>query len=101
MHKVPGEVGDMEGEEAGEEREVAGKFRLRRVSPRPPRSCKKIITQPYSGKRLLLLLRVHNCDKGGDDNMDSEKMRMDRMLTCPSDLLQGCCILTFTTTVEK
>ena len=35
---APGDVGDMEGEDAGEEREVAGKFRLRRVSPRPPRS---------------------------------------------------------------
>ena len=36
--QAPGEVGDMEGEDAGEEREVAGKLRLRRVSPRPPRS---------------------------------------------------------------
>ena len=37
-HLSPGEVGEMEGEVAGEEREVAGK-RLKRVSPRPPRSC--------------------------------------------------------------
>ena len=37
-HLSPGEVGEMEGEVVGEEREVAGK-RLKRVSPRPPRSC--------------------------------------------------------------
>ena len=37
-HLSPGEVGETEGEVVGEEREVAGK-RLKRVSPRPPRSC--------------------------------------------------------------
>ena len=41
--QAPGEVGDMEGEDAGEEREVAGKLRLRRVSPRPPRSWEMMV----------------------------------------------------------
>ena len=54
--QAPGEVGDMEGEDAGEEREVAGKLRLRRVSPRPPRSWEMMITQLYSSEN-------HHCHR--------------------------------------
>ena len=60
----------MEGEELeGEDSEVAGKFRLRRVSPRPPRSCNEYFNDDCDDDH------DDDCndnddDDGGDDDGD-------------------------------